>query len=196
MREGLHDILSLHSASELSAICGTLKVFADNKKFKSLERGHHSIEMITKFIQGGVRDGVVVINEDKVRKVLANVWEGAIHEYIALTGHPQLSLRSNPREWCMKLWTEGGILMNNRPFVPMYIRREVAKRYEWVPHHDITFKLKCLREVQEKTKIAEKDLIANHDYNGILVYFNTMSELRREEDEFRNFLIGEVYMIM
>ena len=192
MREGLHDLLSLHSASELSAICGTLKIYADPKKFKSLERGHTSIEMITKYIQGGTRDGVIVVNEDKLRKVLSHLWEGAIHEYIALTGHPQLNLRANPREWCMKLWTEGGILMNNRPFVPMYIRREVSKRYEWVPHEDITMKLNWLRECQEKTKIAEKDLIANHDYQGILIYFNTMADLRREENEFRDFLIGEV----
>ena len=82
--------------------------------------------------------------------------------------------------------------MNNRPFVPMYVRREVAKRYEWVPHEDITMRLKSLRDYQEKTKIAEKDLVANHDYNGILIYFNTMSELRREENHFRDFLIAEV----
>ena len=132
---------------------------------------------------------MIEINETKLQTVIDNIWEGAIHEYCACTGHPQLTRRQNPRSWLLKLWTEGGFLMTNKPFVPHYIRREVQKRYTWITAEDVLHRLRDLRNTQEKAKRAEREVVQEHDYSNILTYFNCMSELRREETEVRDYVM-------
>lgn len=86
MTEGITVLLTMHSPSELSSICGVLKL-------KSLERGHSSIEQIVNHLKSVNVGGQVMISEAKLHKVLENIWEGPIHEYLASIGHPQLQVR-------------------------------------------------------------------------------------------------------
>jgi hypothetical protein len=162
MEEGLRDLLELHSPSELSSVCGVLKL-------KSLERSHSSIDQIIQYARSGRRGNVTLISETKIRQILDALWEGAIHEYILSTGHPQLSLRQDPRKFLMKMWNDGGFIDENRAFVPFYINREVQKRNDWVTQPDIAEKLNILRDMQENTKRAERDIVEEHDYKNILV---------------------------
>jgi hypothetical protein len=163
MEEGLQDLLALHSPSELSSVCGVLKL-------KSLERAYSSTDQIIQFVKAGKRGNVTVISEAKLRVILDALWEGAIHEYIVSTGHPHLSLRQDPRKFLMKMWIDGGFIDENRTFVPFYINREIQKRNDWVTQPDIVEKLNILRDMQENCKKAERDIVEEHDYKNILVF--------------------------
>ncbi len=74
MQDGLRKLLSLHSATELSSICGCLQL-------KVQQKGSTSIEQILKYASETEE-----MNDDKIIKILNFMWEGALWEYLHSLG--------------------------------------------------------------------------------------------------------------
>jgi hypothetical protein len=180
MEEGLRNILALHTPVELSSICGCLQL-------KVQQKAATSIEQIIQF---------VLKTEDfdltAIETVLGYMWEGALWEYLHRIGHPIHSTRVNPRRTVMEIWEKGGILSNGSLFAPHFIAREVKKRNEWITSPDIQQRLEQIRNAQDSAKLAEKKIIAEHDYTNILSYFKEMAKLRSLENSVREYLISEL----
>lgn len=178
--DGLHKLLTLHTAVELSSICGCLQL-------KVQQKGENSREQILKY---ATYNGE--IDNSKVMKILGFMWEGALFEYLRMIGHPIYTIRTDPKTVVMRLWESGGFFDQGDSFVPHFIVREVKNRYEWVQSEDIRSRMDKLRLVQEGAKVAEKKVFAEHDYTNILKYFQQMSELRAMENTMREYLISEL----
>jgi hypothetical protein len=180
MQDGLRKLLSLHSAPELSSLCGCLGLKAQLK-------GAASVEMILKYASETEE-----MNEHKITRILNYMWEGALWEYLHSIGHPVHSMLLDPKLTILKIWEEGGLIQGNTTFIPHFIAREVKKRYEWVQSEDIKSRLEKLRIAQETTKRAERKVVSEHDYTNILTYFSQMSDLRKLENSVREYLISEL----
>jgi hypothetical protein len=180
MQEGLSRILGLHTAVELSSICGCLRL-------KPQQKGNNSIEQIMRY--ASAHEEMV---EDRTKHILSFMWEGALWEYLHSIGHPIHNMRLDPRDTIYEIWKRGGLLDSNNVFAPHFIAREVKKRNEWVQSDDIQKRLEALQEAQNKAKVAERKVISEHDYTNILDYFNMMSSLRRMETNVRDYLISEL----
>ena len=177
--EGLKKVLTLHTPSELSSICGVLALPVKQK-------GTDSIRHIIKSVSINGR-----VQPDKMISLLDCMWEGALFEYLRCIGHPVHSMFVDPKETVMTLWREGGML-GVGTFVPHFVAREVKKRSEWAISPDIQGRLNEIVELQEKVKLAEKVVLTGHDYNNILDFFKKMSDLRRQETDFREYTVSEV----
>jgi hypothetical protein len=184
MKDGIYHILSLHSAVELSSLCGCLEL-------KVQEKGATSIRFITEYLCETNE-----LDEARITKILNFMWEGALWEYLHAIGHPVKSMRPDPKKTIMELWQKGGILESSLSgFVPHFVAREVKKRNDWIQSKDIQDRLEKLRKAQDATKTAERKVISEHDYTNILSYFNQMSALRRLENSVREYLISEVEIL-
>lgn len=118
---------------------------------------------------------------------------GAIFEYLRSIGHPVHSEYLDPKSTLMDIWMNGGFVSDQRKsFTPHFIVREIKKRYQTVQSVDISVRLEKLLQCQEKTKRAEKEVIAEHDYTNILYYFRSMHELRALESDMRDYLIEQL----
>lgn len=180
MRDGLKKILELHTPTELSSICGQLKL-------KTLQKGHNSIDQILTYAtEGGV------FSEEKVNSVFSVLWEGALFEYLRSIGHPVHTQYNDPRQTLFNLWHVGGMLDAGKTFVPHFVVREVKKRYTWIQGQDIMNRLDILREKQEKAKSAEKLIISEQNFAAILTYFQCNNDLRGQENLAREYFISEL----
>lgn len=179
MREGLRKVLQLHSPSELSSLCGVLRLPVKEKASTSL---NHILDYAS---EGGV------VQQDKMLGLLDKMWEGALFEYLRSIGHPIHSMFVDPKETVLRLWQTGGMLGESL-FIPHFVAREVKKRYEWVASPDVATRLEELRTMQEKAKTAEHVVLTGHDFTNILEYFKKMSDLRRYEDQVREYVVAEL----
>ncbi len=177
--KGLKEVLTLHTPSELSSICGVLRLPVKQK-------GTDSTRLIIKSVS---ENGVV--QAERMLSLLDIMWEGALFEYLRCIGHPIHSMFVDPRETVLKLWQDGGML-GTGTFIPHFVAREVKKRNEWVISPDIETRMSTLREMQEKVKHAEKVVLTGHDYNNILAYFKQMSDLRKYESDFREYTVSQL----
>ena len=180
MQEGMKKLLMLHTGAELSSISGVLGMSVKEKPSTSLK------QIIDWASVGGQ------MTAEKVISLLSILWEGALFEYLRLIGHPVHTMFCDPKETVLHLWQNGGLLEGTATFVPHFIVREVKKRYEWVKSADIAQRLDVLRDMQDKAKKAEQDVVSHHDYNNILGYFHKMGDLRKEENNTRDYIIGEL----
>ena len=183
MEEGLKNLLQRHCSSELASICHTLDLQA-----KLLQEAQLSIDQIMTFAKNGKRE----VKEDKAILILSSMWDEALFEYLASIGHPCFSIRGNVREIVMKIWRNGGLVDENRVFVPQYQKRELKNRSQWAISKDVTGRLNDLAEMQGRVKIAESDMILNHDYAGIHEYLKRMNMLRIKETSVRDYVISEM----
>jgi hypothetical protein len=181
MKDGLQKILTLHTAVELSSICGCLGL-------KVQEKASTSIHFITEYAyESNDLDG------ERIKHIMNFMWEGALWEYLHSIGHPVHSMRPDPKKTIIEIWEQGGLLgANTNGFVPHFIAREVKKRNEWIQSADIQDRLEKLRKAQDAAKHAERKVVSEHDYTNILSYFNQMSALRRLEQAVREYLISEI----
>lgn len=177
--KGLKDVLALHTPSELSSICGVLRLPVKQKGTDS-----------TRYIIKSVSDNGIV-QAERMLALLDLMWEGALFEYLRCVGHPIHSMFVDPRETVLKLWEEGGML-GVGTFIPHFVAREAKKRNEWVISPDIESRMTTLREMQEKVKHAEKVVLTGHDYNNILAYFKQMSDLRKYESDVREYTVSQL----
>jgi len=184
MQVGMKELLSLHTPPELSSICGVLRLSVK-------EKASTSIKLIIEHASKVPKGSNSKLDMDRVKEVLEVMWEGALFEYLKSIGQPSHSMFLDPKETVLKIWREGG-LMGTGDFIPHFIAREVKKRYEWVTSPDVAVKLEKLREMQERTKKAEKHVLTGHDYTNVLDYFKKMSELRTEENSVREYVVGEL----
>ena len=184
MKEGIQQILSLHTAVELSSLCGCLGL-------KVQEKASTSMHFITQYAsESNDLDG------ERIKYILNFMWEGALWEYLHTIGHPVHSMRPDPKKTILELWEKGGLLGGNvNGFVPHFVSREVKKRNEWIQSPDIQERLAKLRTAQDAAKAAERKVVSEHDYTNILSYFNQMSALRRMETSMREFLTSEVEIL-
>ena len=185
MEQGLISLLSLHTANELSSICGNLRL-------KILQKASVSVSQIMQFVQGEKR----LITKEKADLLLKYLWEQPIIEYMRSIGHPVQSLSSmNPRDSVLAMWMEGG-LIETRPsggYAPYFIARDIKKRYLTVEAPDILESLGKLRVQQEKSKDVEKLILGEgSDFRHIPRYFKEMAELRVMESTFRDHLLSEL----
>jgi hypothetical protein len=179
MQQGLRDLLSLHTPPELSSICGVLKLSVK-------EKASTSIKLIIEYAsQGGS------MKPERTQDLLNKCWEGACFEYLKTVGHPAMTMFLDPRETIIKIWRDGG-LVGNEDFVPHFVAREVKKRYEWVTSPDIEEKLVDLRQIQEKVKVTEKEMLTGSDFNYVLAFLKQMHQLRGLETAARDYVIGEL----
>lgn len=184
MKDGMQKILSLHTAVELSSLCGCLGL-------KVQEKASTSIHFITQYANES-ND----LDADRIKHIMNFMWEGALWEYLHSIGHPVHSMRPDPKKTILEIWEKGGLLGGNiNGFVPHFIAREVKKRNEWIQSPDIQERLEKLRLAQDAAKAAERKVVSEHDYTNILSYFNQMSALRRLESSVREFLISEVEIL-
>lgn len=179
MKEGLKTILEMHTPVELSSICGLLCL-------KVQQPAKVSMRLILEYASEGGK-----MTEEKIHEIFNCMWEGALVEYLRSIGHPVHSLATNPKVSVMAIWQKGG-MMGTRTFTPHFIAREVKKRYDTKMDDDIINRLDSLRLQQENAKKAEKLVIQEHNYQRILGYFHEMATLRKEENEVREYLAGEL----
>lgn len=121
MREGLNHILSLHTAVELSSICGMLGLKVQQKPVNSMEQ-----------ILDYAADDL-----DKPMKLLNLMWEGALFEYLRQIGHPVLTEFLDPKQTVISIWEKGGLLETKKAFTPHFVRREIKPRYQSIQAEDI-----------------------------------------------------------
>jgi hypothetical protein len=178
--DGIRTILGLHNPVELSSISGTLNLSVQ-------EKGTTSIENIVRFC---VENNEFA--EDKMVRVVASCWEGALFEYLKSVGYPLVTCFSDPKPATMKILRRGLFADGAAPFTPHYICKRVAPRYDWIQSEDLTSKLSKLREVELLVKRTEKEVMEEDDYTNMLLFLQKMHELRRLETEFRNYSTGEL----
>jgi hypothetical protein len=179
MQQGLRDLLALHTPPELSSVCGVLELSVK-------EKASTSIKLIVDYAsEGGTLD------PDRTRDLLEKLWEGAMFEYLRNIGHPAITMFVDPRETILKIWKEGGMI-GTGDFIPHFVAREVKKRYEWVTSPDVEEKLIELREVQEKVKKTEKEMLTGHDFTYVLAYLKQMNQLRGLENSCREYVVGQL----
>lgn len=184
MKDGIQKILSLHTAVELSSLCGCLGL-------KVQEKASTSIHFITQYASESSD-----VDEARLRHIMNFMWEGALWEYLHSIGHPVHSMRPDPKKTILEIWQQGGLLGGNiNGFTPHFIAREVKKRNEWIQSPDIQERLEKLRVAQDAAKAAERKVVSEHDYTNILTYFNQMAALRRQEHSMREYLIQEVEIL-
>jgi hypothetical protein len=182
MGEGLKKVLELHAPCELSSICGNLGL-------KVLQKGSKSIEQILSY----AADERKVYKEDKIKKILSIMWEGPLWEYLRCIGHPVSSSASNPRDTIMEVWKKGGLLgLTTSAFTPHFLVREVKPRYLWIQSEDINSCMTKLNVLQENVKRAERLVMTDSDFTNVQCYFRDIAELRKYENEVREFLASEL----
>jgi hypothetical protein len=180
MKDGLRKILSLHTAVELSSVCGCLQL-------KTQQKASTSLDLIMKYASETEE-----INEEKMKKILSFLWEGALWEYLHSVGHPTSTMLIDPKITILKLWESGGFLEGMNNFIPHFISREVKKRNDWITSEDIQVRIEKIQKAQDSAKLAERKILSDHDYTNILSYFNQMSNLRSLENNVREYLISEL----
>lgn len=180
MQEGIRKILNLHTAVELSSICGCLQL-------KTQQKAATSLELIMKYATE-----LEELDEERTKRILGFMWEGALWEYLHSIGHPVHTMTLDPKLTIMKIWEHGGFLEGIHSFIPHFIAREVKQRNDWVLSEDIQIRLDKIQSAQDQAKLAERKIISDHDYTNILQYFNQMSNLRSLENSVREYLISEL----
>ena len=182
MTEGMQTLLKLHKPVELSAICGVLGL-------KTLEKSDTSIDQIINYAKANNE-----VTETKLVHILNAMWEGALFEYLRILGYPMQTQLLDPRAAIIRIWREGGFSNASAIFTPFYMERLIQHRYEDLRSQDILTRVEQLRVLEERTKIAETDVIEEHDYRKILKYFQQSNELRKNEHLVRDYLINELEM--
>lgn len=180
MVEGVTKLLQLHTPYELSSVCGVLGLSVK-------EKASTSINMILQYVKS---DGG--LTGEKLAKLLENMWEAALWEYLRVIGHPCSTTFVDPKKTVLKIWKEGGILSGEGTFVPHFLVREVKKRYEWIRSADIQKRLDSLREFTEGVKRHERNMVAESDFTHITKFLKNMKDLREKEEKLREYLIGEL----
>jgi hypothetical protein len=135
IKDGLYQVLTLHSPVELSSCCGMLGLKVQQKPI-------NSIEQIMGYALSDMKQ-----EEGKLQKVLHVCWEGALFEYLRALGQPVYTEFTDPRETVSAIWQKGGILDSRRAFTPHFVRREIKKRYANVQAEDITSRFVHLRDI-------------------------------------------------
>lgn len=113
-------------------------------------------------------------------------------EYLRHVGHPVRTIFVDPRAAVKTLWYKGGLISNVTGFTPHFVIREVKQRYEWINSEDIKGRLEELYRQQAKAKEAEQNIMKNHDFTNILLYFRNMKELRAQETLVRDHCLSEM----
>lgn len=184
MEQGLIDLLSLHTPNELSSICGNLNL-------KILQKASNSIQQIMKSVRGGRN----FISRENAESLVKLFWEQPILEYLRSIGHPAHSMsRMNPKDSVIAMWISGGFLTSQPPggFTPYFIARDVKKRFLTVEPPEIHRKMEVIKMQVERAKDMERLLLSENGYSHIIRYFREVSELRRLENAFRDFLLSEL----
>ena len=78
IEKGLRDVLELHAATELSAICGLLQL-------QTLQRGKESIELLINYCKDEKETKFTKYSEYKVNRLCNNMWEGKLSLTYLLT---------------------------------------------------------------------------------------------------------------
>lgn len=178
--DGIRTILGLHNPVELSSISGNLNL-------PTQEKGMNSIENIVRFCVENNE-----FSEDKMIRVISNCWEGALFEYLKSVGFPMITCFADPKPATMKVLRKGLFADGSAPFTPHYICKRVQPRYDWIQSQDIAPKLAKLREVELFVKQTEKEVMEEDDYTNMLLFLQKMHELRRLENEFRDYATAEL----
>lgn len=178
--DGIRSILGLHNPVELSSISGTLNLPVQ-------EKGSTSIENIVRYC---VENNEFA--EDKMVRMIGCCWEGALFEYLKSIGYPMSSCFVDPKPATMKVLRRGLFAEGAAPFTPHYVCKRVQPRYDWVQSQDIAPKLAKLREVELFVKRTEKEVMEEDDYTNMLLFLQKMHELRRLENEFRDYATAEL----
>jgi hypothetical protein len=178
--DALRSILKLHNPVELSSICGNLGL-------PTQERGSTSLENIIAFCIEKNE-----FSEGKIIQMISATWEGALFEYLKSVGYPMISSFADPKLAVMKYLRKGLIAEGITPFTPHYVCKRVAPRYDWIQSQDIAPKLVKLREIETVVKKTEKEVMAEDDFNNVLAYMQKMHELRRLENEYRDYASNEL----
>lgn len=180
MENGIRTILGLHNPVELSSISGTLNL-------PTQEKGTTSIDNIVRYC---IENNEFA--EDKMVRMINCCWEGALFEYLKSIGYPMITCFADPKPATMKVLRRGLFAEGAAPFTPHYICRRVQPRYDWVQSQDIAPKLAKLREVELFVKRTEKEVMEEDDYTNMLLFLQKMHELRRLENEFRDYATAEL----
>lgn len=101
MKEGLSAMLSLHSANELSSICGNINL-------QILQKASTSKRLILEYLNGNEN----IVTRDRAEKLLRTMWEQPILEYLRSIGHSISPISIDPRESVLTMWVEGGFVKN------------------------------------------------------------------------------------
>jgi cell division protein FtsB len=193
---GIRACLAFHTPVELSSICGTLGL-------KALQRAVVSVESIIKYCKGseptasgeeseGGGDEDDDFNESKVLKVVNNMWEGALFEYLKSIGHPIVTSQ-DPKQTVMKVWRRGGFHeYDHTSFTPHYIQKRVLTRFDQEQSEDISSRQSKLQKLEKEIKFIERELFEEHNYQNALSFFQQLGEIRRLEVEFRDYLIFQL----
>ena len=193
MEEGLRKLLTMHTANELSSICGQLGL-------KILQKASTSIEQIMNFV---TKDHIDCLVTPEMAETVVNfMWEFPIKEYLHSLGIPATSYSSiHPKKALIQLWVDGGMFFtgNNDTsnFTPYYMKREIKKRYKLsMFSDDIVLKLDKIRLQQERAKRAEETLRfageLRYDYTLVVAYLKETYELRKMENSLREVLVTEL----
>jgi hypothetical protein len=181
---GLRSCLMLHSPVELSALCGVLEL-------KPLQRANISIDLIIAFTKE--QDGNFL--EKKVLKVVNNMWEGALFEYLKSIGHPIITSQ-DPKQTVMKIWRQGGFQeYSETSFTPHYLQKRVVTRHDAEQSPDIAVRQERLKAAEVLIKYTERELFEEHNYTNALTFFQQLGEMRRQEAEFRDYLINQLELV-
>lgn len=180
---GVRACLMLHTATELSSICGVLGL-------RSLERATSSIDQIISYCKE--EDD---FSEPKVLKTVNNMWEGALFEYLKSIGHPALTSQ-DPKLTVMKIWRQGGFHeYDSSSFTPHYIKKHILTRHDNDLSEDISRPLSKLKQAETVMKYTERELFEEHNYTNALLYFQQLGDIRRMETELRDYLIHQLESI-
>ena len=131
-------------------------------------------------------------SETKLVNLITACWEGCLFEWLKSIGHGMNSCYADPKLTTMKVIRRGLFNEGKDPFTPHYICKRVAPRYDWVQSADIAPKLASLRTIENLVKKTEADVMKEDDYSNVLFYLQKMHELRRQENEYRDFVSNEL----
>jgi hypothetical protein len=178
---GLRKVLMLHTAVELSSMCGVLGL-------KPLDRATVSIDQLIYYCKEG-GDSFV---ESKIVSCVNVMWESAIYEYLKSIGHPLQQL-ADPKKVLVQVWRKGGFGdISQADFIPHYICRRIVTRFDLDSGHDIMFRQSKLQTMELELKVVEREVYEEHNYTNVLLYLQKLHALRAFETECRDYFINEI----
>ena len=174
--DGMDDLLRLHSAKELRALCNVL----------GLESGGTNKQRVQRLFEE------YLTNLDRYKDILTIMWEHTMVEYLRSVGFPTRKAAEDPRKTIMRYWME--LRKPKEPgFTGMLVPR--TKRhpmYEATSDPIVVSFLEELKFHEERVKAGELRLRLSSSIESVIEFFNDIHSLREVEKKGRRYLINAV----
>jgi len=187
IREGLSKLLEFHNIEELRTLCDELgiKIIAGKPKMK---------EILISTIE------VAENPEEVALRVLRNVWDGIIIEYLRSIGKNLMKCRNNLRGSALDHWKRGTLVLKaseSENFQNAFIKKQEWKRKPLLGifsalDAEMERFIQSLEEKEVQLKTYEKKLRRQPSYESVTEFLRLIEDMRTSEKALRERILTEL----